>query len=74
MKIKTTSELLAKRVPPKFSDPFGTAAEVKALRVRLGLSVADLAERCGVSARTVEGWEQGRNISGPARRALELIG
>jgi DNA-binding transcriptional regulator YiaG len=74
MKIKTTDDLRGKRKPPLFTDPaITTAAHVKALRVRLNLSVADLAVRCGVSPRTVEGWEQGRSISGPARRALELI-
>jgi len=50
-----------------------TPQGVKALRARLGLSVAELAERCGVSRRTVEGWEQGRQPSGAARRALELL-
>lgn len=50
-----------------------TAAQIKALRGRLKFSVADLAARCGVSPRTVEGWEQGRRISGPARVAIELL-
>ena len=43
---------------------------LRALRAERGWSVADLAERCGVSARTVEGWEQGRPPSGPALIAL----
>lgn len=39
---------------------------VKALRGHLGLTTADLAEACGVSVRTVEGWEQDRWPSRPA--------
>lgn len=35
------------------------APGIKALRDRLGLSNQQLAEHCGVSGRTVEGWEQG---------------
>lgn len=33
---------------------------IQAIRHQLGLSVADVAKQCGVSPRTVEGWEQGR--------------
>lgn len=33
---------------------------IKEIRRRKSLSVQDLADRCGVSRRTVEGWEQGR--------------
>ena len=36
------------------------APGIKALRAKLGISTQDLAERCNVSRRTVEGWEQGR--------------
>lgn len=36
------------------------APGVKALREKLGLTTQDLADKCGVSRRTVEGWEQGR--------------
>lgn len=33
---------------------------IKAIREKLSLSTQDLADQCGVSRRTVEGWEQGR--------------
>jgi DNA-binding XRE family transcriptional regulator len=36
------------------------APGVKAVRSRLGISTTQLGEACGVSRRTVEGWEQGR--------------
>ncbi len=40
--------------------PMPPADGVMAARRLLGLSRADFAERCGVSPRTVEAWEQGR--------------
>lgn len=36
------------------------ATGIKAIREKLSLSTQDLADECGVSRRTVEGWEQGR--------------
>lgn len=33
---------------------------IKALRSKLGMSTQELADACGVSRRTVEGWECGR--------------
>jgi ribosome-binding protein aMBF1 (putative translation factor) len=36
------------------------APGIKSVRAKLGFSTQDLAERCNVSRRTVEGWEQGR--------------
>lgn len=36
------------------------APGVQAIRAKLNLSTQDLADHCGVSRRTVEGWEQGR--------------
>lgn len=41
-------------------DVMDYAPGIKTLRAKLGLSTHDLAERCNVSRRTVEGWEQGR--------------
>lgn len=45
---------------------------VRATRMRRELSVEELAEKCGVSPRTVENWEQGRNSPGGAARKLLL--
>ena len=36
------------------------APGIKAVRAKLALSTQDLADKCNVSRRTVEGWEQGR--------------
>lgn len=36
------------------------APGIKSVRSKLGLSTQDLGAKCGVSRRTVEGWEQGR--------------
>jgi len=48
------------------NQPLDYAQGVRLLRRSLGLSVWELAEHCGVSPRTVEGWEQGRLPSKPA--------
>lgn len=39
-----------------------TAEDIKAMRHAKQWRVADLAKLCGVSPRTIEGWEQGRAI------------
>ena len=41
------------------------------IRRMLNMTTDELAEISGVSRRTVEGWEQGRAISGPALRLIE---
>lgn len=46
------------------------AAGIKLLRSKLELSTANLANACGVSKRTVEGWEQGRL---PTAAALNVM-
>ena len=51
-----------------------TKERIKALRERLKWTQADLADRCGVSVRTVQGWEQGRKPTSSARRVLEILG
>ncbi|MBL9158848.1 MAG: helix-turn-helix domain-containing protein [Verrucomicrobiales bacterium] len=51
-----------------------TGAEIKAWREGIGQPRKWLAEKLGVSAKTVESWEYGvRNPSGPALRLLELL-
>ena len=48
-----------------------TVNEVRRLRESWGWTVVEMAERMGVSPRTVEGWEQGRPMGGTARKLLE---
>jgi len=52
-------------------NPLDYAAGLKGLRKERGWSIQNLADRAGVSARTVEGWEQGRHM--PPKSALLLL-
>lgn len=45
-------------------------AGVKAIRKKLGMKTTQFADHLGVSRRTVEGWESGRE---PGRLALRAI-
>lgn len=48
--------------------------EIKRIRLNLRLSQAAFANIIGVSQKTVEAWESGRNIpQGPSQRMLELL-
>jgi DNA-binding transcriptional regulator YiaG len=47
------------------------APGIKAARAKLGLTASQLAERLGVSERTVNGWEQGRM---PEVAGLNMLG
>jgi DNA-binding transcriptional regulator YiaG len=50
------------------------APGIKAVRVRLGLTAAQLAERCGVSVRTVNAWEiASRNVPASALNMLATL-
>lgn len=50
-----------------------TAAEIKAIRNDTGLTQALFAQYMGVSVKTVEAWEAGRNCpDGAARRLLAI--
>lgn len=54
--------------------PQPTAAQVRALRSRLGLSQAQFALRFGFTVDTVQQYEQGRRtLSGPASTLLRVI-
>ncbi len=55
--------------------PF-SAKELKAIRLRLGVSQALFAEYLGVSSSTLQDWEQGRHeVTGPVCRLLgEMMG
>lgn len=48
-----------------------TPETLKAIRAKHGLSNKALAEICGVSPRTIEGWEQGRPMPKPAMMLLK---
>jgi putative transcriptional regulator len=51
-----------------------SAKEVREIRIRTNLSQASFAKLFGVSKKTVEAWEAGRNIpNGTAKRFLELL-
>lgn len=45
--------------------------DIQVLRKLLAMSISDIAEIAAVSPRTVEGWEQGRPISEPARQLIK---
>jgi putative transcriptional regulator len=48
--------------------------DIKQIRQNLGMTQIAFAELVGVSTKTVEAWEAGRNIpQGPAQRILEMI-
>ena len=51
-----------------------TAAQIKQIRNEAGMTQALFAEFLGVSPKTVEAWERGRNRpDGPARRVMGLL-
>lgn len=49
------------------------APGIKAIRAKLGWSTQQLADVCGVSRRTVEGWEQGRMPSAAALNVMASL-
>ncbi len=54
--------------------PMYDADKVKSLRLELKLAQAAFAGVCGVSVKTVEAWESGRNIpNGSTSRLLEIL-
>ena len=67
LKLKTTTIDIAPL--PRYDEK-----RVKTLRLELGLSQSVFADALGVSKKTVEAWESGRNVpSGTACRLLEVI-
>lgn len=51
-----------------------TSEEIKQIRTNIGLSQVSFASTLGVSKKTIEAWESGRNIpSGSSRRLLQLF-
>jgi putative transcriptional regulator len=54
--------------------PHYTGKEVKDIRLKLELTQSTFADLMGVSIKTVEAWEAGKNTpQGPAQRMLEII-
>ncbi len=54
--------------------PHYGANTIKSIRNKIGLSQLAFAKALGVSKKTVEAWEAGRNEpQGPAQRILELL-
>lgn len=54
--------------------PALTAAKIKSVRAKMGLSQKGLADFMGVSPKTVEGWEGDKfSPQGPARRLFEVL-
>ena len=50
------------------------AKDIRDIRIKLGLSQSAFAGLMGVSIKTVEAWESGRNVpQGPAQRMLDLL-
>lgn len=47
--------------------------DIKSLREQKGLTQKELAERCNVTLRTVQNWEQGKHIPESALILLELL-
>jgi len=67
LKLKTTVLMITPA--PQYD-----AKAVKRIRQNLRLPQRAFAKLCGVSGKTVEAWEAGRNVpNGSARRLFELI-
>lgn len=76
MKLTTNHSMSSYGIPifvDAENNPMDYAPALRQLRKEKGWSVADLANECGVSTRTVEGWEQGRLPSVPALKILSKI-
>lgn len=68
-KIKARTNTMAIEPVPVFK-----AGEIKSIRNELGMTQALFAGFMGVSQKTVEAWEAGRNMpDGPARRILAML-
>ena len=68
-KVKLRTTVLMVEPAPEYD-----AKAVKRIRQNLKLPQRAFARLCGVSIKTVEAWEAGRNVpNGSARRLFELI-
>jgi len=67
---KQASETMVSFIPL----PNYTAAEIKSIRNRAGMTQSYFARYMGISKKTVESWEGGlSNPTGPARRLLSVL-
>ena len=72
----TRTKALPRRTRRIVIEPLASysSQDIKAIRQGMGYTQALFAEFFGVSLKTVEAWESGRNKpSGPSRRLLALI-
>jgi putative transcriptional regulator len=54
--------------------PHYSGKEIKDIRLKLELTQSAFADLMGVSIKTIEAWEAGKNIpQGPAQRMLEIF-
>lgn len=68
-KIKARSKVIEVAPVPNFQ-----ANDIKNIRSQLSMTQVVFAELMGVSTKTVEAWESGRNVpDGPARRMLTML-
>ncbi len=68
-KIKARTKTMSIEPVPEFE-----ATEIKSIRNELGMTQVLFAGFMGVSTKTVEAWEAGRNMpDGPARRILAML-
>lgn len=68
-KTKARSKLVEIIPIPNFS-----AKEVKEIRIKLNLTQNMFAELMGVSIKTIEAWESGRNVpNGTAQRMMSIL-
>ena len=68
-KIKARTKTISIEPVPEFAAP-----EIKSIRNELGMTQVLFAGFMGVSTKTVEAWEAGRNMpDGPARRILAML-
>lgn len=68
-KIKAKTKTISIEPVPAFE-----ATEIKGIRNELGMTQVLFAGFMGVSTKTVEAWESGRNMpDGPARRILAML-
>ena len=68
-KLKARTKTMSVEPVPVFE-----ATEIKSIRNELGMTQVLFAGFMGVSTKTVEAWEAGRNMpDGPARRILSML-